>query len=117
MKESWHGVFYEDEHLKVEHDWSEEYRFELQAGERKEKGLDLPTTVFGTKGQEEEVGLLHKAAPTVLILTWTQLLWQRLMKTLTLMISTSALRMNFSLRRVGVETPDDDWEDGRDVGQ
>jgi len=77
-----HGVFYDDQynylqHLKdrnkVEHDWSEADRFVISAGERKEdkkeKGLSLPPTVFGTKGQEEEVGLLNKAAPTGLDLS------------------------------------------------
>jgi len=72
------GVFFDDEynylqHLKdrtkVEHDWSEADRFVLTAGERKEKGLNLPPTVFGTKGQEEEVGLLNKAAPVGLDLS------------------------------------------------
>ena len=77
-----HGVFYDDEydylqHLKdpnkVEHDWSEADRFIMQAKERKEKKdmledqemrrLKLPSEVFGTIGQEEDVGLLNKAAP------------------------------------------------------
>jgi len=73
-----HGVFYDDEynylqHLKdrskVEHDWSDADRFVLAAEERKEKGLVLPPTVFGTKGKEEEVGLLNKAAPVGLDLS------------------------------------------------
>jgi len=74
-----HGVFYDDEynylqHLKdrtkVEHDWSAADRFIMEADEkRKQDNLRLPSTVFGTKGQEEEVGLLNKAAPTGLDLS------------------------------------------------
>ena len=72
-----HGVFYEDEynylqHLKdrtkVEHDWSEADRFILEAEER-QKQLKLPSDVFGTLGEEEEVGLLNKAAPVGLDLS------------------------------------------------
>jgi hypothetical protein len=71
-----HGVFYGDEYNypqqlkdreKVEHDWSEADKFVLQARERKEKSLNLSTTVFSTK-EEEKVGLLNKAAPTGLAL-------------------------------------------------
>jgi len=67
-----HGVFYEDEynylqHLKdrskVEHDWSEADRFVLEAEEKRVEALQLPSTVFPTAGQEEEIGLLNKAAP------------------------------------------------------
>lgn len=71
------GVFYEDEynylqHLKdrtqVEHDWSEADRFilgtearKVVADEAKPKIL-LPSTVFATQGEEEDVGLLNLAA-------------------------------------------------------
>ena len=67
-----HGVFYDDEynylqHMKdrnvVEHDWSEADRFVMSAEERQLNRLQLPASVFGTEGQEEEVGLLNKAAP------------------------------------------------------
>ena len=72
-----HGVFYDDEynylqHLKdrskVEHDWSEADRFILQAEER-QRQLQLPSDVFATRGEEEEVGLLNKAAPVGLDLS------------------------------------------------
>ena len=72
-----HGVFYEDEynylqHLKdrtkVEHDWSEADRFILEAGER-QRQLNLPSDVFATRGEEEVVGLLNKAAPVGLDLS------------------------------------------------
>ena len=72
-----HGVFYDDEynylqHLKdrtkVEHDWSEADRFILEAGE-KQRQLKLPSDVFATRGEEEEVGLLNKAAPVGLDLS------------------------------------------------
>ena len=67
-----HGVFYDDDynylqHMKdrnvVEHDWSEADRFVMNAEERQLNKLQLPASVFGTQGQEEEVGLLNKAAP------------------------------------------------------
>ena len=67
-----HGVFYDDDynylqHMKdrnvVEHDWSEADRFVMSAEERQLNKLQLPASVFGTQGQEEEVGLLNKAAP------------------------------------------------------
>jgi len=71
------GVFYEDnynymQHLKdrnvVEHDWSEADRFLLEAKDAKpgvdQPKLQLPSTVFGTEAEEEEVGLLNKAART-----------------------------------------------------
>lgn len=81
-----HGVFYDDEynylqHLKdrskVEHDWSEADRFILSAEERKEAQLEeirkmnlkLPSQVFASKGKEEDVGLLNKAAPVGLDLS------------------------------------------------
>jgi len=77
------GVFFEDEynylqHLKdrsqVEHDWSEADRFIMTAGDRRQEaggedvkditGLQLPSSVFGaSRGEEEAVGLLNKAAP------------------------------------------------------
>jgi len=71
------GVFYDDEynylqHLKdrdaVEHDWSAADRFIVQAQEEAKKTVSgskvaLPSTVFATEGEEEEVGLLNKAAP------------------------------------------------------
>merc|ERR1719347_1477521 len=74
-----YGVFYEDDynylqHLKdptvVEHDWSEADRFILGAEERKEMTasskanakIQLPSVVFATQGEEEDVGLLNKAA-------------------------------------------------------
>jgi len=71
------GVFYEDnynymQHLKdrnvVEHDWSEADRFLLEAKEARpavaQPKLLLPSTVFATEAEEEEVGLLNKAART-----------------------------------------------------
>jgi len=67
-----HGVFYDDDynylqHMKdrnlVEHDWSEADRFVMEAEERQLDKLKLPASVFGTQGEEEEVGLLNKAAP------------------------------------------------------
>ena len=67
-----HGVFYDDDynylqHMKdrsvVEHDWDEADRFVMSAEERQLRNLELPASVFGTLGQEEEVGLLNKAAP------------------------------------------------------
>jgi len=71
-----YGLFFEDEynymqHLKdrnlVEHDWSEADRFIVNAESRKlapetKSKLVLPSTVFATEGQEEDVGLLNKAA-------------------------------------------------------
>jgi len=73
-----HGVFYDDDydylqHLKdrtqVEYDWSEADRFVLQAEERKVEQLNLPSSVFASRGEEEEVGLLNKAAPVGLDLS------------------------------------------------
>ena len=70
-------MFYDDEynylqHLKdrnkVEHDWSEADRFILEAGER-QRQLQLPSDVFASRGEEEEVGLLNKAAPVGLDLS------------------------------------------------
>jgi len=68
-----HGVFYDDEynylqHLKdrnvVEHDWSAADRFIVEASEKKaDAKLQLPSTVFASRGEEEAVGLLNKAAP------------------------------------------------------
>ena len=67
-----HGVFYDDDynylqHMKdrsvVEHDWDEADRFVMSAEERQLRNLELPASVFGTLGQEEDVGLLNKAAP------------------------------------------------------
>ena len=67
-----HGVFYDDDynylqHMKdrnvVEHDWTEADRFVMSAEERQLDKLQLPASVFGTQGLEEEVGLLNKAAP------------------------------------------------------
>jgi len=74
QEEREHGVFFEDnynylQHLKdrsvVEHDWSEADRFILNKKETEVKvggNISLPTEVFRSK-EEEEVGLLNKAAP------------------------------------------------------
>merc|ERR1719454_1494319 len=73
-----YGVFYEDnynymQHLKdrnvVEHDWSAADRFLLEAKDARDAAaaqpkLMLPSTVFATDAEEEEVGLLNKAART-----------------------------------------------------
>jgi len=74
-----HGVFYDDEynylqHLKdrnvVEHDWSAADRFIVEASaKRNEERLQLPSTVFASKGEEEAIGLLNKAAPVGLDLS------------------------------------------------
>merc|ERR1719322_1989895 len=54
----------------VEADWDEADRFILDAQETKAVGkLQLPSNVFATKGKEEEVGLLNKAAPVGLDLS------------------------------------------------
>lgn len=75
------GVFFEDEydymkHVKdrqvVDHDWDEADRFIISADARKEAELAsekpsvkpmLPSAVFASTLEEEEVGLLNKAAP------------------------------------------------------
>jgi len=122
-----HGVFYEDEynylqHLKdrnkVEHDWSEADRFVLQAGERKEKGLNLPTTVFGTKGVEEEVGLLNKAAPTGLDLNLDPDIVAALDEDFDFDDPDNCLEDEFVINAMEVgegADSDDEWEDGSDV--
>ena len=122
-----HGVFYEDEynylqHLKdrnkVEHDWSEADRFVLQAGERKEKGLNLPTTVFGTKGKEEEVGLLNKAAPTGLDLDLDLHVVAALDEDFGFDDPDNCLEDEFVINAMEVgegADSDDEWEDGSDV--
>merc|ERR1711953_248723 len=61
------------QHLKdrnvVEHDWSAADRFLLEAKDARDAAaaqpkLMLPSTVFATDAEEEEVGLLNKAART-----------------------------------------------------
>jgi len=76
-----HGVFYDDEYNYLQHmkdrtqgpgeaDWDEADRFILDAQETKAVGkLQLPSNVFATKGKEEKVGLLNKAAPVGLDLS------------------------------------------------
>merc|ERR1712062_597002 len=67
------GVFYEDDydylqHLKsrkeVEYDFDDMDKFVMESGSKpvKESNLKLPDVVFASK-EEEEIGLLNKAAP------------------------------------------------------
>jgi len=122
-----HGVFYEDEynylqHLKdrkkVEHDWSEADRFVLQAGERKDKSVALPSTVFGTKGEEEKVGLLNKAAPTGLDLNLDPDIVAALDEDFDFENPENVLDDEFVINAMEVVEggcDDDVWEDGSDV--
>ena len=73
-----HGVFYDDDynylqHLKdrtqVENDWSEADRFIIEAAQKKVEKLQLPKSLFTSGEEEEEVGLLNKAAPVGLDLS------------------------------------------------
>jgi len=81
------GVFYDDEydylqHMKsrdeIEYDWDEVDKFNIDAPKAatrpsstrpgstkpgKSSNIKLPDVVFETEGQEEEIGLLNKAAP------------------------------------------------------
>jgi len=125
-----HGVFYDDEynyllHLKdrnvVEHDWSEADRFIVESGERKkEKSVALPSTVFGTKGMEEEVGLLNKAAPTGLDLNLDPDIVAALDEDFDFEDPENALDDEFVINAMevveGGDDDDEDWEDGSDVG-
>jgi len=119
-----HGVFYDDEynylqHLKdrskVEHDWSDADRFVLAAEERKEKGLVLPPTVFGTKGKEEEVGLLNKAAPVGLDLSLDPDIVAALDEDFDFDDPDNCLEDDFVVNAMDVaeggDGSDDDWED------
>jgi len=126
-----YGVFYDDEynylqHLKDrsevehEHDWSEADRFVLEAEER--KGLVLPPTVFGTKGEEEEVGLLNKAAPVGLDLSLDPDIVAALDEDFDFDDPDNCLEDDFVVNAMDVaeggdgEDSDDDWEyDGSDV--
>eukprot|EP00092_Neocalanus_flemingeri_P006772 GFUD01007314.1.p1 GENE.GFUD01007314.1~~GFUD01007314.1.p1 ORF type:complete len:455 (-),score=189.53 GFUD01007314.1:149-1513(-) len=123
-----HGVFYEDEynylqHLvdrtKVDHDWSEADRFVLQAGERKEeKSLNLPSTVFGTKGEEEKVGLLNKAAPVGLDLSLDPDIVAALDEDFDFDDPDNALDDEFVVNAMEVREggqSDGEWEDDSDV--
>lgn len=122
-----HGVFYEDQynylqHMKdrekVEHDWSEADRFVLHAEEKKEKGLNLPATVFGTKGEEEKVGLLNKAAPTGLDLNLDPDIVAALDEDFDFDDPDNCLEDEFVINAMeegeGGDS-DDEWEDGSDV--
>ena len=102
----------------MEHDWSEADRFVLQAGERKEKGLNLPTTVLGNKGMEEEVGLLNKAAPTGLDLDLDLHVVAALDEDFGFDDPDNCLEDEFVINAMEVgegADSDDEWEDGSDV--
>jgi len=124
LEEREHGVFYEDQynylqHLKdrnkVEHDWSEADRFVLTAGERK---VNLPPTVFATKGLEEEVGLLNKAAPVGLDLNLDPDVVAALDEDFDFDDPDNCLEDDFVIDAMeegeGGDS-DADWEDGSDV--
>jgi len=124
LEEREHGVFYEDQynylqHLKdrnkVDHDWSEADRFVLSAGERK---VNLPPTVFASKGQEEEVGLLNKAAPVGLDLNLDPDVVAALDEDFDFDDPNNCLEDDFVIDAMEVgEGGDsgDEWEDGSDV--
>jgi len=123
-----HGVFYDDEynylqHLKdrskVEHDWSEADRFVLEADERKQANINLPSVVFGTKGKEEEVGLLNKAAPTGLDLSLDPDIVAALDEDFDFENPDNCLDDDFMMDAMaegdGEDMSDDEWEDTSDV--
>jgi len=123
-----HGVFYDDEynylqHLKdrskVEHDWSEADRFVLEADERKQANINLPSVVFGTKGKEEEVGLLNKAAPTGLDLSLDPDIVAALDEDFDFENPDNCLDDDFMMDAMAEgdeeDMSDDEWEDTSDV--
>jgi len=136
-----HGVFYEDEynylqHLKdrsqVEHDWSEADRFILEKKDRDASkpatqgpstsegvsktrvgGLHLPSVVFSSK-EQEEVGLLNKAAPRGLDLSLDPDIVAAMDEDFDFEDPDNNLDDDFMLKAMG-EGGDDDDNDGSDV--